>query len=215
MKIVFADRTLAVCVKPFGVLSTDEPGGVPERLRRELKDDNIRTVHRLDRVVGGVMVLGRTKRAAAELSEQLREDHFGKTYWAVVTGIPSDARGTLRHFLHRDKLQRKTYAVPEGTPESQEAILDYRVLETVGEHTLLQIRLRTGRTHQIRCQLSEMGWPILGDKKYGSSEILEEGIALWSRELHFTHPRTGEAMDFSENPPSEWPWTAFAALHGA
>jgi len=215
MKILFADRTLAVCVKPFGILSTDEPGGVPERLRRELNDDNVRTVHRLDRVVGGVMVLGRTRRAAAELSAQLREDHFGKTYWAVVAGTPAAPQGTLRHFLHRDKARRITCAVAEGTAESQEAILDYEVLETAGEYSLLKIRLHTGRTHQIRCQLSEMGWPILGDKKYGSSELLDEGIALWSRELHFTHPRTGEPMDFSENPPPVWPWTAFSALHGA
>ena len=215
MEILYADRTLAVCLKSPGLLSTDEPGGVPELLRKELKDENVRTVHRLDRVVGGVMVLARTKRAAAELSAQLREDHFGKTYLAAVTGCPAGERGTLRHFLHRDKKERKTYAVAEGTPESQEAILDYEVLERAGEHTLLQIRLRTGRTHQIRCQLSHVGLPIVGDGKYGARESMAEGIALWSRRLAFTHPRTGEALEFAHDPPPVWPWTEFSTLHGA
>jgi len=215
MDILYADRTLAVCLKPPGVLSTDEPGGVPELLRQELGDDNVRTVHRLDRVVGGVMVLARTKRAARELSEQLRQDHFGKTYLAVVSGIPAERSGTLRHFLHRDKAEKKTYAVAEGTAESQEAILDYEVLETVPGHSLLKIRLRTGRTHQIRCQLSHMVWPIVGDKKYSSGEPMAEGIALWSHSIAFTHPRTGEKLSFSHNPPAIWPWTMFAQVSEA
>lgn len=215
MEILYADRTLAVCIKPAGVLSTDEPGGVPDLLRQELGDENVRTVHRLDRVVGGVMLLARTKRAAAELSQQLRQDHFGKTYLAVVSGVPETPTGTLRHFLHRDKAEKKTYAVAEGTAESQEAILDFEVLETVPGHSLLKIRLRTGRTHQIRCQLSHMGWPIVGDKKYGSGEPMAEGIALWSHSIAFTHTRTGERMSFSHNPPGTWPWTLFSRLSGA
>ena len=215
MEIPYADRTLAVCIKPAGVLSTDEPGGVPDLLRQELGDETVRTVHRLDRVVGGVMLLARTKRAAAELSQQLRQDHFGKTYLAVVSGVPETPAGTLRHFLHRDKAEKKTYAVAEGTAESQEAILDFEVLETVPGHSLLKIRLCTGRTHQIRCQLSHMGWPIVGDKKYGSGEPMAEGIALWSHSIAFTHTRTGERMSFSHNPPGTWPWTLFSRLSGA
>lgn len=215
MNILFADRTLVVCIKPAGVLSTDEPGGLPDLLRVALGEENIRTVHRLDQVVGGVMVLGRTKRAAGELSEQLREDHFGKEYLAVVSGIPERDEDTLRHFLHRDKKERITRVVPPETEESQEAILDYRLLETVDGLSLLKIRLHTGRTHQIRCQLSHIGLPILGDRKYGSQTERPDGIALWSRKLSFTHPRTGEKLCFTHTPPEAYPWTAFSTLSDA
>lgn len=215
MEVLYADRTLAVVIKPAGVLSTDESGGVPELLRKELGDENVRTVHRLDRVVGGVMVLARTKRAAAELSEQIRADHFGKTYLAVVSGVPEEKSGTLRHFLHRNKQEKKTYAVAEGTAEAQEAVLDYTVLETAEGYSLVSIRLHTGRTHQIRCQLASVCLPIVGDKKYGSEQIMDEGIALWSQRLRFAHPKTGETMEFSKNPPAVWPWTVFSTLHGA
>ena len=109
--IIHRDPAFLICIKPPGVLSTDEPGGLPDLCREALGDPNVRTVHRLDRVVGGVMVLARTKRAAAELSEQIRADHFGKTYLAAVSGVPEAKTGTLRHFLHRNKQEKKTYVV--------------------------------------------------------------------------------------------------------
>lgn len=214
MEILLEDRTLVVCVKPAGVLSTDEPGGLPELLRQALGEENIRTVHRLDRVVGGVMLLARTKRAAAELSEQIRADALAKEYLAVVRGAPEIPAGTLRDWLHRDKGERKTYVVPEGSPEAQEAVLEYAVLQEAQGYALLRIRLHTGRTHQIRCQFAARGLPLVGDKKYGSEEACE-GVALWSHRLRFTHPRTGEQMDVAKDPPETWPWTLFAPLHEA
>lgn len=210
MEILYQDDRVIVCVKPADVLSTDEPGGMPELLRRELGDPNavIRSVHRLDRAVGGVMVYARTKRAAADLSEQIRNGTFHKEYLAVVHGVPDKEKGTLRDWLHRDKAERKTYVVPEGTAEAQEAILDYEIKGTAGDISLLRIQLYTGRTHQIRCQLSAHGWPIIGDRKYGQGDI-ETAIALKSHKIEFMHPRNGAVMLYISETPNIYPWSSF------
>lgn len=206
MELIYQDRDIVVCVKPAGVLSTDEPGGLPELVRQALGDlnANVRTVHRLDRVVSGLMVLARTKKAAAELSRQIREDRFEKEYLAVVHGKVEEA-GACRDLLLRSKEERKTYIVTEPGKDVQEAILDYQRLGYSNDLSRVQIRLRTGRTHQIRAQFSGRGHPLVGDKKYGMQE--ECDIALWSYRLAFDHPWTCEPMEFTMQPPAIYPWT--------
>ena len=206
MEIVYQDRDIIVCIKPAGVLSTDEPGGLPDLVRQELGDlkANVRTVHRLDRVVSGLMVLARSKKAAAELSRQIREDRFQKEYMAVVHGKTAP-EGTFRDLLLRNKEERKTYIVSEPGKDVQEAVLEYRRLNCSEKLSRVQIRLLTGRTHQIRAQFSGHGFPLVGDKKYGKQE--ECDIALWSCRLSFAHPWTGERMEFSKEPPEVYPWT--------
>lgn len=205
MEIVYQDRDIIVCIKPAGVLSTDEPGGLPELIRQQLGDANanVRTVHRLDRVVSGLMVLARTKKSAAELSRQIREDQFQKEYLAVVHGKPETA-GTFRDFLLRSKEERRTYIVSQPGKDVQEAILHYQVCARSEDLSRVQIRLQTGRTHQIRAQFSGRGFPLVGDKKYGLQE--ECNIALWSYKLSFLHPWTGERLEFTAQPPSVYPW---------
>ena len=209
MELIYCDDTLLVCVKPAGVLSTDEPGGVPELARLELGDEKaqVRTVHRLDRVVSGLMVLARTAAAASELSRQIRENEFEKAYLAVVHGHPEEKEGTMVDLLQRCKQERKTYVVSQMDKGVQEAILDYRVLAENELLSRVYITLRTGRTHQIRCQFSSRGLPLVGDRKYS---LLEDGcnIALWSHRIAFTHPATGERMEFQLNPPNQYPWDA-------
>lgn len=208
MDIVYMDENIIVCVKPAGLLSTDEPGGLPQALRRQLGTENIRTVHRLDAAVSGLMLLARRKKTASDLGKQVMERGLGKEYLAVIEGCPEDSRGTLRDFLHRDKARKMSFAVPEGTPEAQEAILDYEVLGKRNGLSLVRIYLHTGRTHQIRVQFSSRGWPLYGDKKYGRGQ--DEDIALWSARLKFTHPKTGEEMDISKNPDTnKYPWSEF------
>ena len=130
MDFLYLDEDIAVCVKPARVLSTDEPGGLPELVRDALGDPkaDVRTVHRLDRVVSGLMVLARNGRAASELSHQIREDLFQKEYLAVIHGCPGDPSGTLRDLLFRDKARRMTMVANEPGKGVQEAILDYQVL---------------------------------------------------------------------------------------
>lgn len=209
MEILYHDKHICVCIKPAGVLSTDEEGGMPTLVRKALKGGDARTVHRLDRVVGGVMVLARTPNAASELSRQIRENQFGKTYLAVVHGSLPDKEGQWTDLLLRNLPERKTYIVSEPQKGAQEARLDYRVLGRTADMTLVRITLHTGRTHQIRAQFSGRGFPLVGDKKYGISEETDCEIALWSNSITFTHPSTGKKMNFTRRPPAQYPWTLF------
>lgn len=209
-QIIHLDDSFVVCLKPARVLSTDEPGGMPELVRNALGDPKacVRTVHRLDRVVAGLMVLARTPQAASELSRQIREDQFGKEYQAVIHGTQLPDDGTLTDLLLRSKPERKTYVVQEMTKGVQEAILDYWILAKTQSMSKVRIRLRTGRTHQIRAQFSSRNFPLVGDRKYSLNEDNCE-IALWSCYLSFQHPITGEKMEFYAEPPGEFPWTSF------
>lgn len=207
MEILYCDTDIVVCVKPARVLSTDEPGGMPELVRQALGNGNadVRTVHRLDRVVSGLMVLARSAKAASALSEQIRLQKFEKEYQAVIHGHPGEDTGTLRDLLLRNKQERKTYIVTQMEKGVQEAILTYQVLATKNNLTRVRIQLQTGRTHQIRAQFSGRGLPLVGDRKYSLLNDPCE-IALWSYRLAFCHPRTGEPMEFVLEPPAEYPW---------
>jgi len=211
MEILHLDKDIIVCIKPAGILSTDEPGGLPELIREQTGRQNVRTVHRLDRVVSGLMVLAMNAKAASELSRQVREDEFGKTYLAAVHGETPDA-GRMEDLLIRVKEERKTYVTDTPSKESRPAALEYTTLARAEGLSLVEIRLITGRTHQIRCQFSSRGYPLVGDRKYS---LLEDDceIALWSAELSFTHPYTGEKMGFREAPPSQYPWTVFQSFN--
>lgn len=206
MELIYQDKDIVICVKPAGVLSTDEPGGLPDLVREALGDTNVRTVHRLDRTVSGLMVLARRSKAAAELSRQIREGQFQKEYVAVVHGCPREEYGQMRDLLLRDKLERKTYLVTEPGKDVREAILEYRVLNRGEALTRVRIQLQTGRTHQIRAQFSGRGLPLVGDRKYGTGED-HCNIALWSYRLAFLHPYSGKPMEFILEPPDTYPWS--------
>lgn len=208
MELVYVDDDILVCLKPARVLSTDEPGGVPDLAREALgeREADVRTVHRLDRVVSGLMVLARNAKSASELSRQIRDNEFEKEYLAVIHGRPQADSGTLRDLLGRDKARKMTYVAQEPAKGVQEAILDYQVLNPVSEMSRVQIRLHTGRTHQIRVQFASRGMPLMGERKY--SELNDPcEIALWSYRIGFIHPKTGERMEFTHNPPEVYPWT--------
>ena len=209
MELIHVDRDIVVCIKPPRVLSTDEPGGLPDLVREALGDPNanIRTVHRLDRVVSGLMVLARTNKSASELSRQIREGEFEKEYLAVLHGIPDQQRATLQDLLLRNKAEKKTYVVTQPGKDVQEAILNYEVLTKKGELSKVRIELVTGRTHQIRAQFSGRGLPLVGDRKYSLFEDDCE-MALWSHRIAFNHPYTGKRMEFVQEPPAVYPWTA-------
>ena len=210
MEILHLDKDIVVCIKPARVLSTDEPGGLPELIRRELGDEtaDIRTVHRLDRVVSGIMVLARNAKAASDLSRQIREDAFRKEYLAVVHGTPKESSGTLTDLLYRDKARKMTMVAQNPDKGVQEAVLDYQLLARNNELSKVRIQLRTGRTHQIRVQFSSRGLPLVGERKYA---VLNDPceIALWSHKIAFTHPGTGEWVEFFKEPPAVYPWTDF------
>ena len=207
MDILYQDQDIVVCIKPPRVLSTDEPGGLPDLLREALEEPNgdFRTVHRLDRVVSGVMVLARNAKAASELSRQVREDQFHKEYLAVIHGHPEKKSGTLVDLLYRDKARRMTMVTDQPAKGVQEAILDYEVLSHTGDLSRVRVLLHTGRTHQIRVQFSSRGMPLVGERKYAEINDPCE-IALWSHKIGFTHPVTGGYLEFCQEPPRQYPW---------
>ncbi len=216
MNILYSDNRIVVCIKPTGVVSTDEAGGVPDLARKHFNLDKksacIRTVHRLDQVVGGVMVLARSREAARRLSLQIESHEFYKEYLAVLEGVPLHKTGCLEDFLVRDKKEKTTRVTDIESKFSRKAILHYSAISSHGTFSLIRIRLETGRTHQIRAQFSSRNLPIAGDKKYGSAIDLGHSIALWSRQLNFFHPQTEKAVSFSAIPEKVYPWNQFPEL---
>ena len=210
IEICWQDADILVCVKPARVLSTDEPGGLPELLRFQLGEPvgDIRTVHRLDRVVSGLMVLARNPAAASELSRQIREGSFQKKYYAVVHGVPTKTNDTLEDLLGRDKARKMTYVAAEPGKGIQPASLSYRVLGSNSDLSKVEIQLHTGRTHQIRVQFASRGYPLVGERKYSTLDDPCE-IALFSQFIGFHHPRSNEWMEFLHDPPEGFPWNLF------
>ena len=206
MERIYQDKDIVVCVKPPRVLSTDEPGGMPELVRNALGVKDVRTVHRLDRVVSGLMVLALSAEAASELSRQIREDRFQKEYLAVVHGAPEENEGRFQDLLFRDKARKMTVVAQEPGKGVQPASLRYRVLNRKSGMSRVRVALETGRTHQIRVQFASRGLPLVGERKYSTLED-ECEIALWSYRLAFAHPTTGEPMEFTLDPPQSYPWS--------
>ena len=211
MEILYQDERIVVAVKPAGVLSTDEAGGMPSLLRQALGTDCIRTVHRLDAQTGGVMVFARSRMAASLLSQQVRERQFDKGYLAVVHGAPEPPSGDMRDLLGRDAARRVTYVADVPSADTREARLSYETLDTGAGLSLMRVRLHTGRTHQIRAQFASRGLPLWGDRKYGLPDHAA-ALALWAYRLRFTHPQTGREMTFICPPPETELWTRFACI---
>ena len=208
VELIYQDADIVVCIKPPRVLSTDEPGGLPCLIREVLgnPDADVRTVHRLDRVVSGNNELARSASAAAELSRQIRDDEFEKEYLAIVHGAPDETAGRLWDLLYRDKARKMTMVATEEGKGVQPASLTYQVMNQSADMSRIRIKLETGRTHQIRVQFASRQLPLVGERKYSTLEDNCE-IALWSYRIGFTHPVTGEKMEFTQEPPAVYPWT--------
>jgi 23S rRNA pseudouridine1911/1915/1917 synthase len=159
----------------------------------------------LDAPVTGVVILARTSKAAARLTEQFRSHSVEKAYWAVVEGVLDPPEGRLVDWLGHDDRHRRMHIVGQSMPEAQEARLAYHRLAIVKkEFSWLEEELETGRKHQIRLQLSHAGYPIVGDRKYGSITAFSSGIALHARRLTVEHPTTGERLTFEAPLPPSW-----------
>jgi 23S rRNA pseudouridine1911/1915/1917 synthase len=216
ISILFEDNHLIAIDKPAGMLSQADLSGdldvltaVKELLRRrDGKPGNVYLglVHRLDRPVAGAMILAKTSKAAARLSSQFRERETTKLYRAVVLGAPKEEAAELVHTVAKDQASRTTRVVASG---GKVARLKYRVLERKDALSLVEVELLTGLSHQIRAQLSIIGHPICGDRKYGAPSHLRSGpgaIALYSRSISFDHPVRGERITVEAPPPPHWPW---------
>lgn len=161
-------------------------------------------VHRLDRPVSGVVLFARTSKGASRLSEQFRLRTVEKTYHALVEGTVSPASGILQDRLVKDRSRNVVAVAEDDDDDGQDCVLAYRRLKKFGRLTLVEIRPKTGRSHQIRVQLSSHGWPIAGDKKYGSRFPVDGFIGLHAASLTFQHPTSKESITVSASPPSGW-----------
>ena len=211
MEILYEDTALVVALKPTNAVSESTPAGDGfADLLAARSGGYIGTVHRLDRGVGGVTVYAKTPDAAAHLSESVRNHSFKKEYLAAVHGIPSPRGGELRDLLFHDRMKTKTFVVDRPRRGVKEAILDFEVLQTAtvdGEAcSLLRVRLRTGRTHQIRVQFSSRGHALIGDGKYGSRT--KSPIGLFCRRLEIPHPVTKKILTVDALPNGH-PWEMF------
>lgn len=219
--ILYEDKDLIVCQKPVGVLSQPDTTGTGEDMLSLLSEKNegkpVYLVHRLDRGVGGVMVFAKHQGAAARLSAAVAEHRVVKQYLAVVHGRPTESRGVLKDLLYKDRAAGKSFVVDRMRKGVKEASLSYVTLATredspYGEISLLQIRLHTGRTHQIRVQFSSRGLSLVGDGKYGARD---HGcpIGLWSYRLSFTHPfGKGKTVDVCALPEGRSPFDLFETV---
>ena len=216
MEILYQDTAITVAVKPPQLLSeqTQAKNGFADLLSVQNKNQYIGVIHRLDRGVGGVMVYARTPQAAAKLSLAVQNHLFKKEYLAVIHGEMPNCEERLCDLLYHDRAKNKTFVVDRERKGVKEAILDYRVLETLehdeyGKLSLVRVSLLTGRTHQIRVQFSSRKHPLLGDGKYGAHDACP--IALFSCSLTLPHPTNNKTLCF-EKTPSGNPWELFEAL---
>ncbi|MBS4198181.1 RNA pseudouridine synthase [Bacillus sp. FJAT-49732] len=221
--ILFEDNHLLVITKPVNIpVQKDNTRDVDLQslLKQDIKirydkpgDVYLGLVHRLDRPVGGIMVFAKTSKAASRLSDVIRRQTMDRKYLAIVRGTPPRKKGVLEHYLYKDQRKNKVYTVPSTHKEGKKAILEYEVIEQNGDLSLLAVRILTGRSHQIRVQLSEVGCPLFGDQKYGQS-LNKPGqqIALWANSLAFTHPTKKDMVEFFSFPPKEYPWDLWGYL---
>jgi len=167
-------------------------------------------VHRLDRPTGGVMVFAKSSKAAARLSEQLKNGDFEKRYYTVLVGEPKEEKATLTHYLKKNAINNMVYVCPSGVEGAKFAELEYSVHDVKDGLSLAEVRLHTGRSHQIRVQMNAIGTPVYGDMRYGGEKAKKGYLALWAYYLSFIHPVSKEKLVFRVQPPKEnAPWNLF------
>lgn len=221
--ILYEDNHLLVINKRAGDLVQPDPSGtsgLEDWIKQYIKVRDSKpgavflgVVHRLDRPVSGAVLFAKTSKALVRLNEQLRDHGFAKTYWAIVENrpVPEVCLGLTHHIVRNPKTNRSVAHVAP-VADSKMAVLDYRLLASSDNYHLLQVRLHTGRHHQIRCQLSKIGCPIKGDLKYGARRSNPDGsISLHARSIEFTHPVTGATVTVVAPVPQDKLWQFFSA----
>ena len=217
MQVIYEDNHLIIVSKTSGeIVQGDKTGDKPlsETVKQYIKeayakpgDVFLGVVHRLDRPVFGLVLFARTSKALARMNAMFANGEVHKTYWAIVKNAPAEPQGTLTHWLVRNEKQNKSYAYDKEVPHSKKAILDYRIIGKSDNYTLIEIDLKTGRHHQIRCQLAKIGCPIKGDLKYGAKRSNPDGsISLLSRTMSFIHPVSKQEISVVAPVPDDNLW---------
>lgn len=223
MTVVYEDNHIIIVNKTASeIVQGDKTGDKPlsEIVKQYLKEKYAKpgnvfvgVCHRLDRPVSGLVVFAKTSKALARLNEMFKGSEVKKTYWAVVKACPPRNEGELVHYLVRNEKQNKSYAYDAERPGSKKAVLHYRLIGRSQNYFLLEVDLKTGRHHQIRCQLAKMGCPIKGDLKYGFPRSNPDGsICLHARRVRFVHPVSKQLIDVEAPLPPGNLWNGFEFL---
>ena len=193
------DKDMLTVIKEYIKIKNNKPGNVYVGL-----------VHRLDRPTGGVMVFAKSSKAASRLSEQMKTGDFEKKYYTVLVGTPRESKATLTNYMKKNPINNMVYVCPQTVEGAKFAELEYRVIQEVGGYSFTEVTLHTGRTHQIRVQMANIGTPVFGDMRYGGENAKKGKLALWATSLSFTHPVSKERLCFKIEPPKDSiPWKAF------
>ena len=220
MTVVYEDNHIVVVNKTSSeIVQGDKTGDTPlsEMVKQYLKEKYnkpgnvfIGVTHRLDRPVSGLVVFAKTSKALPRLNEMFRNGEVKKTYWAIVKECPKETEGELVHYLVRNEKQNKSYAYDKEVKNSKKAVLHYKLIGHSQNYYLLEVDLKTGRHHQIRCQLAKMGCPIKGDLKYGSPRSNPDGsICLHARTVQFVHTVSKEMIRLTAPVPEGNLWNGF------
>ena len=217
--VLHEDNSILVVVKPQNIPSQADASGDLDLLT--LLKDYIKNkydkpgnvylglVHRLDRPTGGVMVFAKNSKAAERLSKQIVDGEMTKTYLTTVVGTPKQRKDTLVNYLKKNSLTNTVYVATFGDHDVKRAELSYEVLDSDERLSLVKVQLGTGRSHQIRVQMSAINCPVYGDARYGGNIVRGQNLALWAYKLELTHPVTKERMVFVAYPPDSEPWKRF------
>ena len=223
MNVVYEDNHIIIVdKKPGEIVQGDKTGDTPlsETVKQWIKERHnkpgnvfLGVVHRLDRPVGGLVVFAKTSKALTRLNEMFRKGQVHKTYWALTRNLPPNTSDTLTHYITTVERNNKSYASPTEKEGSKEARLEYRLLGSSDRYHLLEVKLLTGRKHQIRVQLSAIGCPIRGDLKYGDKRSNPDcSISLLARSISFIHPVSGKEIHAVSSLADDPLWQAFAHL---
>ncbi|MCI6370803.1 MAG: RluA family pseudouridine synthase [Prevotella sp.] len=220
MQVIYEDNHIIIVSKATGeIVQGDKTGDIPlsDTVKQYIKEKYqkpgnvfLGVVHRLDRPVSGLVVFAKTSKALARLNEMFRVGDVHKTYWAIVKNRPAVEEDTLTHWIVRNEKQNKSYAYDKEVKNSKKAVLHYRLISSSTNYHLIEVRLFTGRHHQIRCQLAKIGCPIKGDLKYGAPRSNPDGsISLLSRHVEFVHPVSKEPISCDAPLPETDIWGSF------
>lgn len=220
MQVIYEDNHIIIVNKTSSeIVQGDKTGDTPlsEIVKQYLKEKYnkpgnvyLGVTHRLDRPVSGIVVFAKTSKALPRLNDMFKNGEVKKTYWAIVKNCPKETEGKLVHYLVRNEKQNKSYAYDKEVPNSKKAILNYRLIGRSQNYYLLEVDLKTGRHHQIRCQLAKMGCPIKGDLKYGAQRSNPDGsISLHARRIRFIHPVSQNMIDIEAPVPDDNLWNGF------
>lgn len=219
VKILYEDNHIIVAIKPAGVLSQSDGSNSPDMLtilKEYIKEKYSKPgevylglVHRLDRPVSGVMVFARTSKAASRLSEQIRNRKVEKIYRCITEGV-LEGSGRLENYISKDESKNIVTVSDKEKPGYKASYLDYKAIASKDGLTLVEVRLGTGRSHQIRAQMAHNGYPLIGDQKYGKKDSRVKDIALEAYKFSFEHPVKREIITFEAPVPLDYPWSLFA-----